>query len=240
MRSRSIWPLMAGVSRCTTAARRTSAEQVVAEIVARGRRAIALQADLADEAQAAGLVGRAARTARTGHAAGQQCRDLRARPAGDRRCDLLAAPHRDQSASAPGPDPGPARPIARRRARRLREHHQPDRSAGAQPDAQLYLLFGLQGRPVGAHAASCAGPRAARAGQWDRPGHRPAAARRDRGGSGRDASGDAAATGRRASTRSARRCGFILATPAMTGQMIALDGGQHLGWLQPGQTEQPT
>jgi NAD(P)-dependent dehydrogenase (short-subunit alcohol dehydrogenase family) len=26
---------------------------------------------------------------------------------------------------------------------------------------------------------------------------------------------------------------FILGTPAMTGQMIALDGGQHLGWAQP-------
>lgn len=26
---------------------------------------------------------------------------------------------------------------------------------------------------------------------------------------------------------------FILASPAMTGQMIALDGGQHLGWAQP-------
>jgi len=26
---------------------------------------------------------------------------------------------------------------------------------------------------------------------------------------------------------------FILAAPAMTGQMIALDGGQHLGWAQP-------
>ena len=29
---------------------------------------------------------------------------------------------------------------------------------------------------------------------------------------------------------------FILAAPAMTGQMIALDGGQHLGWAQPGAT----
>ena len=28
---------------------------------------------------------------------------------------------------------------------------------------------------------------------------------------------------------------FILAAPGMTGQMIALDGGQHLGWAQPGQ-----
>jgi NAD(P)-dependent dehydrogenase (short-subunit alcohol dehydrogenase family) len=28
---------------------------------------------------------------------------------------------------------------------------------------------------------------------------------------------------------------FILSAPAMTGQMIALDGGQHLGWAQPGQ-----
>jgi hypothetical protein len=33
---------------------------------------------------------------------------------------------------------------------------------------------------------------------------------------------------------------FILATPALTGQMIALDGGQHLGWLQPQQTEPQT
>ena len=28
---------------------------------------------------------------------------------------------------------------------------------------------------------------------------------------------------------------FILAAPALTGQMIALDGGQHLGWAQPSQ-----
>src|SRR5262249_15958702 len=28
---------------------------------------------------------------------------------------------------------------------------------------------------------------------------------------------------------------FILPAPAMTGQMIALDGGQHLGWAQPQQ-----
>lgn len=32
---------------------------------------------------------------------------------------------------------------------------------------------------------------------------------------------------------------FILAAPAMTGQMIALDGGQHLGWGQVAQTVQP-
>jgi NAD(P)-dependent dehydrogenase (short-subunit alcohol dehydrogenase family) len=29
---------------------------------------------------------------------------------------------------------------------------------------------------------------------------------------------------------------FLLAAPAMTGQMIALDGGQHLGWAQPHDT----
>lgn len=29
-----------------------------------------------------------------------------------------------------------------------------------------------------------------------------------------------------------RAVGFILETPSMTGQMIALDGGQHLGWAQ--------
>ncbi len=28
---------------------------------------------------------------------------------------------------------------------------------------------------------------------------------------------------------------FILASPALTGQMLALDGGQHLGWAQPQQ-----
>lgn len=28
---------------------------------------------------------------------------------------------------------------------------------------------------------------------------------------------------------------FILESPAMTGQMIALDGGEHLGWAQPGE-----
>ena len=28
---------------------------------------------------------------------------------------------------------------------------------------------------------------------------------------------------------------FIVATPSLTGQMIALDGGQHLGWLPPKQ-----
>ena len=33
--------------------------------------------------------------------------------------------------------------------------------------------------------------------------------------------------------RSRRRCASSLAAPAMTGQMIALDGGQHLGWAQP-------
>src|SRR5919106_3555524 len=30
---------------------------------------------------------------------------------------------------------------------------------------------------------------------------------------------------------------FIVATPSLTGQMLALDGGQHLGWLQPRQIE---
>lgn len=29
---------------------------------------------------------------------------------------------------------------------------------------------------------------------------------------------------------------FILATPSMTGQMLTLDAGQHLGWSQPGQS----
>ncbi len=32
---------------------------------------------------------------------------------------------------------------------------------------------------------------------------------------------------------------FILDAPSMTGQMIALDGGQHLGWAQPGNVTPP-
>jgi NAD(P)-dependent dehydrogenase (short-subunit alcohol dehydrogenase family) len=32
---------------------------------------------------------------------------------------------------------------------------------------------------------------------------------------------------------------FILDAPSMTGQMIALDGGQHLGWAQPGNVTSP-
>lgn len=32
---------------------------------------------------------------------------------------------------------------------------------------------------------------------------------------------------------------FILAAPAMTGQMITLDGGQHLGWAAPSDREPP-
>ncbi len=32
---------------------------------------------------------------------------------------------------------------------------------------------------------------------------------------------------------------FILDAKSMTGQMIALDGGQHLGWTQPGQADVP-
>jgi hypothetical protein len=44
-------------------------------------------------------------------------------------------------------------------------------------------------------------------------------------------SGDAAEERRHAG----EICGavrFILSTPSMTGQMIALDSGQHLGWAQ--------
>lgn len=37
----------------------------------------------------------------------------------------------------------------------------------------------------------------------------------------------------------ARTVAFILARPSLTGQMIALDGGQHLGWAIPGATVSP-
>jgi NAD(P)-dependent dehydrogenase (short-subunit alcohol dehydrogenase family) len=37
----------------------------------------------------------------------------------------------------------------------------------------------------------------------------------------------------------ARAVQFILDSPSMTGQMIALDGGEHLGWQVPGKGYQP-
>jgi NAD(P)-dependent dehydrogenase (short-subunit alcohol dehydrogenase family) len=37
----------------------------------------------------------------------------------------------------------------------------------------------------------------------------------------------------------ARAVAFILTSPGMTGQMIALDGGQHLGWVVPTRRLQP-
>ncbi len=37
----------------------------------------------------------------------------------------------------------------------------------------------------------------------------------------------------------ARTVRYILAMDAMTGQLILLDGGQHLGWAQPGQPDVP-
>ena len=37
----------------------------------------------------------------------------------------------------------------------------------------------------------------------------------------------------------ARAVAFILASPALTGQMIALDGGQHLGWAHPAPDQAP-
>ena len=32
---------------------------------------------------------------------------------------------------------------------------------------------------------------------------------------------------------------FILATPSMTGQLLSIDSGQHLGWAQPGHADRP-
>ncbi|MEE3000389.1 MAG: SDR family oxidoreductase [Pseudomonadota bacterium] len=32
---------------------------------------------------------------------------------------------------------------------------------------------------------------------------------------------------------------FILDTPSMTGQLLSIDAGQHLGWAQPGQSKSP-
>ena len=87
----------------------------------------------------------------------------------------------------------------------------------------------VQGRAVGADPDHGAGAGAAHPGERHRP--RPGAAQRapDRGAVARQSASVPLGHGT-SPDEVARAVIAILALPAMTGQMIALDGGQHLQW----------
>ena len=106
-------------------------------------------------------------------------------------------------------------------------------AAGAQPHPALHLLHGLEGGALGADPAS----RAARS----RRGCGSTRSRRGRCCRTPAMSEEAFAAlcratplGRGPSVEEiCRALRLILEAPAMTGQMITLDGGRHLGWLLP-------
>ena len=166
------------------------------------------------------------RAARADLAPGQQRRDLRARPALtadaaswqrhmaiNLRAPLVLTQGLLAQLRLPGRCPD----------RHRGQRHQPDRSAGAEPDPALHLLYRLQGRTVGAHAPSGPGAGAAGQGQRDRAWHRPAAARRQRGQHRGDASGDAAAARR-------RRRGDLRLRALHRGDAVAHRADDRPGW----------
>jgi NAD(P)-dependent dehydrogenase (short-subunit alcohol dehydrogenase family) len=215
------------------------AAQVVAEIVARGRRAIALQADLADEAQAAVLLGRAA----------EQLGPVTL------LVNNAAIFERDR------PETADATSWQRHIAINLRAPLVLTQGLLAQlpadaPDAGANIINLIDQRVLNL-TPNYTSYSVSKAGLWALTQHLALAlaprVRVNAIGPGivlppPDATEEALEAMRRAMPlqRGASLeevCAavrFILTTPAMTGQMIALDGGQHLGWLQPGQTRPPT
>lgn len=79
---------------------------------------------------------------------------------------------------------------------------------------------------------------APRQGQRDRPGPDPAKPAPEPGAV-QDQCGKTPLKRGTSPAEICRALRFILESPAMTGQMIALDGGQHLGWMQEGAAGQP-
>ncbi len=120
-----------------------------------------------------------------------------------------------------------ARQLPRRRRRRGR---QPPRRAGVEPDAAFRLLHPEQGRAVDADPDDGAGAGAAHPGQRHRPRPDLAEPAPERRSSSPQRCRAMPLRRGTAPEEIAAALRFILAAPAMTGQMIALDGGQHLGW----------
>jgi NAD(P)-dependent dehydrogenase (short-subunit alcohol dehydrogenase family) len=212
------------------------AEQAVAEIAARGRRAVALQADLADEAEAAGLVGRAA----------------------ERLGPITLLINNAAIFERDRPETADATSWQRHMAINLRAplvltqgllaQLPPDRPGAA---ANVINLIDQRVLNLTPNYTSYS---VSKAGLWALTQHLALAlaprVRVNAIGPGIVLPPPGASEGTLDAMRRAMPlqlggsldeiCAavrFILATPAMTGQMITLDGGQHLGWLQPGQAE---
>ena len=211
------------------------AQAVVAAIVALGRRAVALPADLADERAAAALVGAAAA------ALGPITLLVNNAAIFDYDRPETADHERWQRHMAINPRAPLVLTqglLAQLPAAGERQHREPDRRPGAQPHPPLHVLYRLQGGALGADPAPARalaprvrvnaiapGPVLPHAGMSEEA----FAALTRATPLGRGPSVEEICCALRA----------ILEAPAMTGQLLTLDGGRHLGSLLPGACATP-
>ena len=211
------------------------AEALVAEISRAGGRAVALAADLADEAAVKRLLPRRDGGARADRRAGQQRLDIRERHGRDGDARELGRASRGQSARAVRADPG-IRGAAAADAGGVVVNLLDQRVWNLTPYFVSYTVSKTGLWTLTRTMALALAPRIRVNGIG--PGPTLPSPRQSRRA---DSSGNAGKMPLRRGTSPgeiAAALRFILAAPAMTGQMIALDGGQHLGWAQPGQTPQ--
>lgn len=218
---------------------RADAEAVVAEIVAMGQRAVAVQADLCREGETAALIGRAAEglggplTVLVNNASIFEHDTIRTatRESWDRHMESnLRAPYvLTQRFAAQVPDALPdanGEPLAQGLVVNMIDQRvwklTPEFSTYTLAKAALWALTQTAAQGLAPHVrVNGIGP-----GPTLRGGRQSAEAfARQRAATvlGRGA-GDADIVA---------ALGFLLDSPAVTGQMIAVDGGQHLGWETP-------
>ena len=113
-----------------------------------------------------------------------------------------------------------------------REHRQYHRPARPSPEPAFLLVHAQQIRAVGGDKDDGAGARAAHQSQCDRAWSHIEEFASIRGGLRARVPLHASGHGT-TPEEIANAVSFILSSPAMTGQMIALDGGQHLIWQTP-------
>ncbi len=206
------------------------AAQTVRDIEAAGTRGLAIHADLTDEAQVEAVMPQAAEgLGGAGVAAGQQRLGLPHGHGGDGDPGQLGRASGDQSARAPGADPGPGAAAAGGLAGQRDQHARP---AGVEPDPYFlsYTVAKIGLWTLTRTLAQALAPKIRVNGIGPGP-----TLKSDRQSEEHFAQQWDAVPLRR-STSPQEICDairFILSAPAMTGQMIALDGGEHLGWAQP-------
>ena len=125
--------------------------------------------------------------------------------------------------------PGTSPPSFRRRRRR---HHQRDRPARLETDAPLPLLYAVEERSVHGDADHGAGARTSDRVNAVGPGPTLASSRQRRDDFARQ--GASVPLGQGPNPEEIAEAVLFLATArSVTGQMIAVDGGQHLAWQTP-------